>query len=179
MANALIIQNKYDTLKEGYPVYINTDDIRTFTVEVGGGDVAFGSLLVKTAATKVYNAAQELAAGTITDENEIVGVAMATNVKLQQTFGASTIVDYKEGDQGDNMSKGEIAVQFYGTAPVENGKVYLLTDEGDQTGIADQVGRVHTATTAVGTEVYIELTNFRFSGITDTANSLTVLKKLY
>ena len=32
MPNPLIIQNKYDSLNEGYPVFINTDDIRAFTV---------------------------------------------------------------------------------------------------------------------------------------------------
>lgn len=176
--NKLIIGAKYDTLKEGYPVFINTDDIRPFTVKSDSVGIPFGSLLARTTATKVYEAAQNLVAGTITTAQQIVGVAMATNVKLNPTFpgGQSSLVSYDAGQQGDNMSKGEVAVQFVGNAPIENSKVFLVTNNGDQP--ASTLGRV-TADAAVGTETLLELPQFRFSGITDVAEGLTVLKKLY
>ena len=176
--NPLIIQAKYDSLKEGYPVFINTDDIRAFTVLSTSAGIPFGSLLTRTTATKVYEAAQNLVAGTITSAAQIVGVAMATNVKLNPTFpgGQGTLVSYDAGQQGDNMSKGEVAVRFVGTAPLENSAVFIVTDNGDQA--ASILGRV-TADAAVGTETLLALPQFVFSGITDVAQGLTVLKKLY
>lgn len=175
--NPLILQNKYDTLKEGYAVYINTDDIRAFTVLSTSDGIPFGSLLVRTANTKVYEAAQNLAADTIDEANDIVGVALATNVKLNTTFpGGDSLINYDAGQQGDNMSKGEVAVQYVGSEPVENGKVYLVTNPGTD-GTAE-LGRV-TADSTLTDATLLELPQFVFSGISDTAKGLTVLKKLY
>jgi hypothetical protein len=175
--NPLILKGNYASLKEGYPVFINTDDIRAFTVLSTSDGIPFGSLLVRTANTKVYEAAQNLAADTIDEAIDIVGVAMATNVKLNVTFpgGTGTLVEYEGGVQGDAMTKGEIAVPYVGTEPDENDKVYLVTNEGtDETA---ELGRV-TADSSLTDATLLELPQFRFSGISD-ESGLTVLKKLY
>jgi hypothetical protein len=178
MSNNLILQEKYDTLKEGYPVYINQDDIRAFTVLNTSNGVSFGSLLALTGTTKVYEAAENLVSGTITDANSIIGVALAPNVKLNTVYpgGFGTNIGLQGGDQGDNMSKGEVAVQYFGSVPDENDPVYLITANGDQP--VAQLGRVSADSTSVGTEVKLLLPQFRFAGVNDDANALTVLRKL-
>lgn len=174
--NPLIIKDKYATLKLGYPVYINVDSIRAFTAKVGA-DITFGSLLVRTTATKVYESVQNKVAA-VTDANEIVGIAMATNVKLNPVYpGGNATVSTKGGEQGDNAQNGEIAVQFVGAAPLENAPVYLITAVGTEPTAVK--GLVTAVAAPVSNETKLLLPQFRFTGLTDTANSLTVLKKLY
>jgi hypothetical protein len=175
--NPLIIQNKYSELKAGYPVYINVDSVRAFTAKVGA-DIKFGALLVRTTDTKVYESVENKSAAVI-DANEIVGINMATNVKLSTAYpGTAAVTGIKGGEQGDNAQNGEIAVPFVGTAPLENSPVYLITvagtDPGQDKGL---VTSVSTSNAALGTK--LELPQFRFTGLTDTTTGLTVLKKLY
>lgn len=175
--NPLFIKDKYAALKQGYPVYINVDRIRAFTAKTGA-DIPFGTLLVRTDEHRVYEGATNLADDVITDANQIVGINMATNVKLQTTYGDDTSATLKGGQQGDNAQEGEIAVPFVGDAPIENDPVYVITAAGtDEDAEVGYVTKDSTESAALGDK--LELPQFRFTGLTDTETGLTVLKKLY
>ena len=175
--NPLFINKKYEGLKKGYPVYINTDQIRPYTAKAGA-DIAVGSLLVRTAETKVYESVENKSAA-VTDPNEIVGIAMATNVQLNRSYpGENNDTLVLGGTAGDNAKVGEIAVEFVGDAPVENAPVYLITVDGtDPDAVKGKVTANSTTSAALGTKLL--LPQFRFTGLTNDAETLTVLEKLY
>lgn len=173
--NPLIIQEAYAALKLGYPTSINLNTIRAFTAKVGA-DIAFGSVLIRTTALKVYEAAENVAVA-ITDANQVMGINESTNVKLNATYpGGAAVVDVQGGQQGNNMESGEIAVEYVGTAPsVENSPVYLVTVIGDQP--AATLGKLTIG--ATGTQTVVLLPQFKWTGLIDSNLGLAVVKKLY
>lgn len=174
----LIIGQKFGSLKEGYGINVNMNKVKPFVVNKDGSEIPFGSLLVRTSITKSYNAAQNLVADTITIADQIVGVSLSTNVKLNTVFpGGNANVGELPGEHGNNLFVGEIAVQYVGATPLENTPAYIITNNGDQS--IDTLGRISTAAASVGTETKVLLPNFKFSGITDTDAALTVINKIY
>ena len=174
--NKLLLGRKYADLRKGYPVNINDVTIRAFTAKKDGQPIAFGELLVRTTEPRVYEGVVN--AATVTDANEIVGINLATNVKLAKTYGDNQSAELQPGQQGDNAQIGEVAVKYVGDAPLENSPVYLITVAGTNPG-QDKglVTSVSTSIAALGTK--LELPQFRFTGLVDTATGLAVLRKLY
>lgn len=175
--NPLFIKNKYAGLKKGYPVYINDVTVRGYTAKPGA-DIEVGSLLVRTDTPKLYESVQNKSAA-VTDANEITGIAMATNVQLNRAYpGGDDPTSVPGGTQGDNAFIGEIPVEFVGDAPDENAPVYLITVAGtDPDALKGLVTANSTTSAALGTKLL--LPQFKFTGLTDEAGTLTVIRKLY
>jgi hypothetical protein len=181
--NEMVLKNKYVELLLGYPTHINENDVRPFTAYAGDDpkkDIPFGDVLITSGVVQVYKSAENEAVDTIVDATQVVGIALSSNVKLNTVFpvaGTTTnAVDYKAGDQGNNLTKGEIAVVYVGTAPAENGKVYIVTNPGtDGTAVLGKLTADATLTDAT----LLELPNFRWTGIYDSTEELAVVHKLY
>ena len=153
----------YTRLAAGYPVNINDMNIRTATVNAEQEDgILPGQLVI---ATDTYNSVittdpvEEATSYT----NKILGIAVATNVKLDTLFPQSeTGVAWMPGEALGYAVTGEIAVKFTGTAPTQGQPAYY-----------DIANGAFTATSAS----MMALPNMVFSGITQ--GNLTVVKILY
>jgi hypothetical protein len=118
--NKLILgKDGFSKLKLGYERNVNQIETRAFTVaatETAG--ILPGDLLVCTSATQVYKKAASAS-------DKVAGIALATNVKVDQYFPQSDDgVKFMPGDKGAVLIHGDIAVKLYGTAPVEGDAVY-------------------------------------------------------
>jgi hypothetical protein len=182
MGNKMIIGKQTQELKLGYAVNVNQNDVRRFTAYAGDvpvKDIPFGDILILGGATKVYKSASNEDVATVTAESQVVGVALSTNVKLNTFFpvGTSTAGNagfYTGGDDGNNLIKGEVAVQYFGAAPAENGIVYIITDT-TVSGEPTRLGKL-TGTTALDGDTTVALTKFSWSGITEASEGLSVVK---
>ena len=181
MSNPLIIDAKTDELKLGYPVNINQNVVRRFTAfdgDVPIENIPFGDVLILGGSTKVYKSVENEVAGTVTLVTQVVGINLSTNVKLNTFFPIGTTttntVETNGGDDGNNIVKGEVAVEYIGSVPDENDGVYLITDNGDQ--VIGQLGKLSADAASVGTETKLLLPKFSWSGITQAADTLSVVK---
>lgn len=165
----------YEQLKLGYPTHIEPgQSIRPGVVTQGSAGISIGDVLVTTATTKSYEAAVNLAGGTITDESSFIGFCLSPNAKTTTTFitngSTSGKTTFNAGERLDVFRAGKIAVEFEGGTPLENGKVYLCTN-----GAANENGKI-SADANVGS-ARIELTNCKFAGVTE--GNLTVVEQMY
>lgn len=153
----------YTRLAAGYPVNINDMNIRTATVNAEQEDgILPGQLVI---ATDVYNSVITTdPVGEVDDyTGKILGIAVATNVKLDPCFPQSKGgVAWLPGEALGYAVTGEISVKFTGSAPTQQQPAYY-----------DIANGVFT-TEASGT---LALPNMVFSGVTQ--GNLTVVKILY
>ena len=153
----------YTRLAAGYPVNINDMNIRTATISKEQEDgILPGQLVI---ATDVYNSVitTDSVAEVADYTNKVLGIAVATNVKLDPCFPQSkTGTTWLPGEALGYAVTGEIAVQFTGSAPVQNQPAYY--------DIANGVFTTESSDT-------LALPNMVFSGITQ--GTLTVVKILY
>lgn len=173
----LIIKTNFGELKEGYATQINTNDVRPFTAKVGA-DIEFGKVLKTTTVRGVYESVFNAGTGDVTVASQIIGIALGTNVKLETQFPVagttSGQVDYKGGDQANNLTKGQVAMAYLGAAPGENVDVRIITVSTT----AARVG-VLTLETAPGADTTIALPGWVFTGLNDTAEVLAEVKLKY
>lgn len=180
MGNRMIIGERTQELKVGYPINVNQNDVRRFTAYAGDEplkSIELGDLLILGGVTKVYKSARNEANGVITAESQIVGIALSTNVKLNTFFpvGASTsgtVVAYNGGDDGNNLIKGEIPVEYVGAEPAENDPVYVITVT-TVSGIDARRGKL-TKTAALDGDTTILLSKLKWSGISETVSAVTL-----
>lgn len=153
----------FTKLALGYPVNINDVNVRTATVDsTAESGIEPGALVI---ATDTYNsvittdALGEVASYT----GKVLGIAMATNVKLDPYFPQSKEgVKWMPGEAFGYVVTGEVTVKLAGAAPKPNDPVYYDVSNG-----------AFTATKGTN----LELTNMRFAGITE--GTLTVVRILY
>ena len=180
MGNDMIIGKQTQELKLGYATNVNQNDVKRFTAYAGDvpvKDIPFGSILIRSGVTKIYKDAANEVVTTVLSERQVVGVALSTNVKLNTFFpvGGTTAGNagfYTGGDDGNNLTKGEVAVEFFGAVPDENGIVYIITDT-TVSGIPARLGKLATSAALDG-DTTIILTGFSWSGITE--DSLSVVR---
>ena len=153
----------YTRLATGYPVNINDMNIRTATVDATQEDgILPGQLVIS---TDKYNSVvtTDPVGEAASYANRILGIAVATNVKLDPCFPQSKSgVAWQPGEALGYAVTGEIAVKLTGVGPVQGQPAYYDIANGAFT------------TTASGT---LALPNMVFSGITQ--GDLTVVKILY
>lgn len=108
----LILNNKIKKLQKGYPT-------RTAKEQVEGGvlggdyELAPGQLVAFGSQAGEYAAVN--ASATITDEKDVAGIALATNVKLVTEYpGESKDATYKPGEAINLMISGYVAVALTG-----------------------------------------------------------------
>lgn len=154
----------FTRLAKGYPVNINDMDVKPFTVSSNAPEagIAPGSLLIYDGDVNLVVPTDPLK--TAADyANKVAGIALATNVKLDTVFPQSeTGVNWLRGQAGGRAVKGEIAVQFSGTAPTPGAPVYYDIANG--------------VFTTVSTS-NLALTNMEFTG--NTEGNLTVVNIRY
>ena len=153
----------FTKLALGYPVNINDMNIRTATVDASADDgIEPGALVI---ATDTYNSVITTdAVGSVDNYNgKVLGIAVATNVKLDPCFPMSKDgIKWESGEALGYAVTGEIAVKFTGTAPTPNASAYY-----------DIANGAFTTTEASN----LALPNMRFTGITE--GNLTVVRILY
>ena len=152
--NKLILgKDGFSKLKLGYERNVNQIETRAFTVaatETNG--ILPGDLLVCTSATQVYKKATAA-------DDIVAGIALATNVKVDQYFPQSEDgVPFMPGDKGAALIHGDIAVKLYGNAPAEGDAVYY-----------DLVNKAFTTTSTDN----LALPGARFTG--ETEGDITVI----
>ena len=155
----------FGRLAKGYPVNINDIDVKPFTVSSSApaDGIAAGSLLVMTSTPNVLTTVDPVESAS-TYANKIAGIALATNVKLDTVFPQSAgEVTWERGQAGGCAVRGEIAVEFTGTAPAPGAPVYYVIASNKFT------------TNSAGTN--IALANMTFTG--NTQGSLTVVDIRY
>jgi len=158
---ALILgKDGYNQLALGYPINVNDIKAKPFTVaqdEING--ILPGDLLATTGTSQVYKKATS-------KDDKVVGIALATNVKLDPLFPQSKGEPaFEAGIQAAYIYQGEIAVTLSGAAPAEMDEVYYETAEGSE-------GFTNTSSATA-----IALPNMVFTGITE--GNLTVVRVRY
>ena len=181
MSNPLILNDRTRELLLGYAVNVNENDVRRFTAydgDVPPKDIPFGDILIVGGSTKVYKSASNEAVGTVTNEKQVTGIALSTNVKLNTFYPVAGVttnqVDYKGGDDGNNIIKGSVAVQYFGAEPAENGAVYIITDT-TVSGEAARLGKL-TAVADLDGDTTVELTKFSWAGVNEASSGLAVVR---
>ena len=96
--------------------------------------------------------------------NKVVGFLVGANVMVPRVFPADGPDKVYPGEQGTCLIQGGIAVKYFGTAPKEQDKVYIVTASTDNN---YAVGDVTDGSTVVNV-TKVQLPNWRFMGITDT-----------
>lgn len=137
----------------GYSTHISGETTETFTVDQANtAPINFGEVLIATSVDRVLRSATDLAGGTITDAIQVLGVALATNVNLNRTLpfiglATSTGNQYRQGEQGNNMVRGRVAVTYVGaTVPTSGALVHLCTNSGTP----EEIGKL-SADPVIGT----------------------------
>lgn len=154
---SLIIKDKIKQLMRGYPTVSDKYNVEGGIIE-GTDGVKFGDMVVYGSTTGYYKKATAL-----TDINEFAGFVLATNVKLEDTWGASGQTDGPvtlPGEAFNLFMNGFIAIPLISTATlaeIKNGaKVAVVLASADIT-TADKL--------ADGT--IVELPGYEFTGIYD------------
>lgn len=165
MNNLIIGIEGFARLQRGHEININQIEAKAFQVgelPTGVTGIVGGDLLVYGTKTQVYTVVDSAKAAT-DYEGKIAGIALATNVKTDTLFPQSPVdVEFKTGEHGACLVKGEIAVALHGAAPSEGAAVYYSI-----------ANRAFTATQGTN----IACPNMKFSGITE--GNLTVVNVLY
>ena len=158
---ALILgKDGYNQLALGYPINVNDIKAKPFTVDPSEVDGILPGDLV--AATSVAQTYKKVTAKT----DKVVGIVLATNVKLDPLFPQSKKEPaFEGGTQAAVVLAGEIAVTLQGSAPAEMDDVYYETATGSE-------GFTNSSS---GTT--IALPNMVFTGITE--GNLTVVRVRY
>lgn len=153
----------FTKLALGYPVNINDVNVRTATVDATAEDgIEPGALVI---ATEKYNSVitTDTVGEVLNYEGKVLGIAMATNVKLDPCFPQSKEgIKWMPGEALGYVTTGEVTVKLTGAAPAPNAAVYY-----------DVANGAFTATAGSN----LALTNMRFVGITEGTN--TVVRVLY
>lgn len=179
MSNQLIIGRNFNELKKGYPVTINQDDIRAFTVlKTAAAVVEPGEVLLLGGSTRVYIGAENDAALGTKVAKDVAGIAIATNVKTKEAYNSTdSETTFGLGQKGDMLQKGEVAVEFAPTASgiTENDPVYLVVGIVGTPVTAD-LGKLINAISSTPADTIL-LPGYVWSGITE--GTLSVVRRVY
>jgi len=109
MPNKMIIKNKIDQLRKGYPTISDKYNVAGGILESSSADAEYGDLIMYGTTTGYYKKAVNIAAAT-----DIAGVLLATNVKLTGTWpdDGATTTKTKKGEAFNLMLDGYVAIQL-------------------------------------------------------------------
>ena len=155
---SLIIKDKIKQLMRGYPTVSDKYNVEGGIIE-GTDGVNFGDMVVYGSTTGYYKKATAL-----TDINEFAGFVLATNVKLEDTWGAGGAPLLGPvtlpGEAFNLFMNGFIAIPLISTATlaqIKNGaKVAVVLATADVT-TADKIAE----------NTIVELPGYEFTGIYD------------
>lgn len=164
----LIIKNKIPELMQGYPTVSDKYDVAP-AVLTGATDVKAGQVVALTSTAGRYTAP-----GASTTIGQIAGFVLATNVKVPNTYPASTADQtYTAGDAFNLMIKGFIAcpVTLGDAETITNGAaVYVMIGNAADAGVLTVAGHSGSGTAT-------QLPGAYYTGVTTTVGS-TVLAEI-
>ncbi|RLI51996.1 hypothetical protein DRO61_00910 [Candidatus Bathyarchaeota archaeon] len=178
MGNRLILGRNFAEQKQGYPVNINIDTIRNFTVLKTAEAVVPGEVLLRTTAGAGIYEGAETATLTAKTAADVMGIAIATNVKTKLVYAAvAGTTDWQPGDKGDYISEGEVSVEFAPSASniTEGDPVYLVIGVVGTPVTAD-LGKLINAVSTTAADTVL-LPGFVWVG--ETEGTLSIVRKAY
>lgn len=158
---SLIIKNKIQELMQGYPTISDKYDVAPAVLE--------GATAVKAGAPVTYGSTAGRYVAVTAASNTVCGFVLATNVKVPDTYPASTQNQtYVAGDAFNLMIKGFIAVPLDSGATLQNianGKPVAMLAGG--------------ALTTTGTSSATDIPGAFFTGATEVVNGVRLAEIAY
>lgn len=153
---SLIIKDKIKQLMRGYPTVSDKYNVEGGIIE-GTDSVNFGDMVVYGSTTGYYKKAT-----TLTSIDEFAGFVLATNVKLEDTWGASGVPVYGPvtlpGEAFNLFMNGFIAIALKSDATVAQIK------NGAKVAVVLATAEVTTAD-KIAASTIVELPGYEFTGI--------------